>query len=154
MKKIWLPLLLILCTVLTACGTTPTWPTTAEESNALENKELATPNGWSDGPDNRVVVNQYYDTEEAVKNQLNSFKQCEVDEDCEVFYPWCPFGCYEVVNKQFIEQAIQLTTSYRDYQATLGNPVCEYDCMSIEDASLRCEQQDTSNFKKCVIIRG
>jgi hypothetical protein len=77
-------------------------------------------------------------SEESVNEQLESWNYCEADSDCEVFYGECPFGCWQVVNKQFVEPAKQLIQEYRDQQVQLGNPQCVYGCMSLEDAVIQC----------------
>ena len=93
-------------------------------------------------------------TEEDVKNQLAMWNYCEIDEDCSAFYAPCPFGCRDVVNKEFVEVATELIATYRNQQATLGAVQCEYDCMSVENATIQCETIETQQAGKCTISWG
>ena len=54
-----------------------------------------------------------------VEEQLETLNSCEVDDDCELVYAPCPFGCRKVVNRQFVTQATELMESYRTQQAEL-----------------------------------
>jgi hypothetical protein len=77
-------------------------------------------------------------TQEAVNEQLDRRNYCEVDEDCEVFYGECPFGCRQVLNKQFVEPAKQLIQDYRKASEAKGEPQCVYGCMTLDDAVIQC----------------
>jgi hypothetical protein len=73
-----------------------------------------------------------------VKEQLERWNYCEVDADCEVFYGECPFGCRQVVHKQFVQSAKDLINDYREASADRGEPQCVYGCMALDDAVIQC----------------
>jgi hypothetical protein len=99
--------------------------------------------GYVGGQQGEVVnVEIIEQTKEAIEEQLDRWNYCEVDEDCEAFYGECPFGCHQVVNKQFVQPAQQLINDRKEKEAKKGNPQCVYSCMQL--LGVQCREQ------KCV----
>jgi hypothetical protein len=73
-------------------------------------------------------------TKERVKELIEGFGYCEVDEDCKAFYGECPFGCWQVVNTKYVDIAQKMIKSW-----VLNNPPqCMYGCEAI--GTPKCEQ--------------
>lgn len=78
---------------------------------------------------------------------LTEYSYCEKDEDCTSFYATCPFWCAKWINTKYLETAQLLIDNYRNTQATLWNPQCEYWCVAIQWT--KCE-----NYKCNVILEN
>lgn len=67
-----------------------------------------------------------YPTEEEVKDLISRYNYCEADEDCVDFYPWCPLGCSNPVNKQYLDLATKIAKNFIDQQENK----CMYSCLA------------------------
>ena len=83
--------------------------------------------------------------EEEVHQLLEDANYCNVDSDCEINTEfWCPFGCYNLVNKNAdLNQIRNLVAEYGE-----NCPVCLYDC----DRAPKQEEVQCKN-SKCIDIR-
>ena len=83
-----------------------------------------------------------YPTEEEVKELLSRYDYCETDEDCVDFYPGCPLGCSNPVNKEYLDIATKIAKNFIDHQ----EKKCMYSCLAPE--KITCE-----NYK-CTSVNG
>lgn len=67
-----------------------------------------------------------YPTEEEVKELISRYDYCEIDEDCVDFYPWCPLGCSNPVNKEYLDIATKIAKNFIDHQENK----CAYSCLA------------------------
>lgn len=74
-----------------------------------------------------------------IKEILESYNYCEIDDDC-VYSMWeCPFGCFVAFNKKFGDIPTQIMDNYFE----INGKTCVYDCMYMDD--VKCEDY------KCVM---
>lgn len=71
------------------------------------------------------------DLEAEIKNLIEQANYCEVDLDCELlseeFSLGCPFGCFNLVNKNAdFSKILDFSKKYFE----LENVICDYSCMS------------------------
>lgn len=63
--------------------------------------------------------------ESNIKSAIEKAKYCEVDSDCVDAGGKCPFGCYNYVNKNEVEQISKLIQSY--------DSNCMYQCVPLSE---------------------
>lgn len=85
-----------------------------------------------------LKVSSYPDVNE-IKDILESYSYCEIDDDCTYTMWECPFGCYVPFNKKFGE----MTTKIMDNYFEINGKTCVYSCMYMN--SVKCEDY------KCVM---
>ena len=85
------------------------------------------------------------DLKNQINVKINQANYCSTKEDCVEASFGCPFGCFTLVNKNFVQTALkQLVAEYQDSNCALSK--CLYRCPSSPDEnSLSCQ-----NYK-CVI---
>ena len=69
-----------------------------------------------------------YPTEDEIKELLESYNYCEMDDDC-AYIAWeCPFGCFVPLNNSFIDIAWNILGNYFD----VNGKNCVYSCLYID----------------------
>ena len=85
-----------------------------------------------------LKVVSYPDVNE-IKDILESYSYCEIDDDCTYTMWECPFGCYVPFNKKFGEIPTKIMNNYFE----INGKTCVYSCMYMN--TVKCD-----NYK-CVV---
>jgi len=76
-------------------------------------------------------------SESNIKKLIGDANYCRVDSDCVLSTEfWCPFGCYQVFNKNAD------LTEIREEVKKYGNncPQCEYSCFALSEYQIACRE--------------
>jgi hypothetical protein len=73
-------------------------------------------------------------TKEEVIDLLDSYRYCEADNECSIFYWECPFGCWQAVNTKHLDISQNIIKNW----VNNNEPRCVYDCLAIE--WVKCEE--------------
>jgi len=80
-----------------------------------------------------------YVSETKIRELLDRYNYCEVDDDCMVMYGTCPFGCHQFINKQYEKTVENLFDVYTRHT----KEHCDYKCMALPEKvfckNYRCE---------------
>ena len=82
-----------------------------------------------------------YVSETKIRELLDRYNYCEVDDDCTVKYGICPFGCHQFINKQYEKTVENLFDVYTRHT----KEHCDYKCMALPEKVVckdyRCESE-------------
>lgn len=75
-----------------------------------------------------------------IESDIRNSRACEADEDCELLYTGCPFGCDLAVDKNARERIALAVRAYRQYVNDNDCERCRSDC-PVSDLKAVCENK-------------
>ena len=82
-----------------------------------------------------------------IDSELRNSRSCTADEDCELLYLGCPFGCDVPVNKSSRERILQAIRAYRQYVDANQCERCQLECLNQATSKAVCENKVCKSVK-------